>query len=126
MPAPRPILSYKRTPVRDPLVLCGSQACEGLARQVERFLRQTGSEPLVEEQVASCDLMMALVAAGFALGLTGESNIPACRESGVVGRPLAGCSPELTTYLLRSTREPSATLARFIERAQAIESSEDA
>ncbi|MDT4805769.1 Hca operon transcriptional activator HcaR [compost metagenome] len=130
VPERHPILSHKHIPLEEllryPLVLCDPQACEGHARQVERFLRQAEAEPLVVEQVASCDLMMALVAAGFALGLTGESNIPACRESGVVGRPLAGCSPELTTYLLRSTREPSATLARFIERAQAIESSEDA
>jgi DNA-binding transcriptional LysR family regulator len=129
VPERHPILSHKRIPLEEllryPLVLCDPQACEGHARQVERFLRQAEAEPLVVEQVASCDLMMALVSAGFALGLTGESNIPACREPGVVGRPLAGCSPELTTYLLRSTREPSATLVRFIERVQAIESSED-
>ncbi|MCY1553169.1 hypothetical protein D9M68_896240 [compost metagenome] len=106
-------------------MLCDPQACEGHARQVERFLRQAEAEPLVAEQVASCDLMMALVVAGFALGLTGESNIAACRESGVVGRPLAGYCPVLTTYLLHSTREPSEALARFIERVQAIESSED-
>ncbi|MCY1260378.1 Hca operon transcriptional activator HcaR [compost metagenome] len=129
VPERHPILSHKRIPLEEllryPLVLCDPQACEGHARQVERFLRQAEAEPLVAEQVASCDLMMALVAAGFALGLTGESCIAASRESGVVGRPLAGCSPELTTYLLRSTREPSATLARFIERVQASESSED-
>lgn len=130
VPARHPILSHKRIPVEEllryPLVLCDPLACEGHARQVERFLRQAEGEPLVVEQVASCDLMMALVAAGFALGLTGESNIAACRESGVVGRPLAGCCPVLITYLLRSTREPSVTLARFIERVQAIESSGDA
>jgi len=130
VPARHPILSHKRIPVdellRYPLVLCDPQACEGHARQVERFLRQTGTEPLVAELVVSCDLMMALVAAGFALGLTGESNIAACRESGIVGRSLAGCCPVLTTYLLRSTREPSVTLARFIERVQAIESAENA
>lgn len=130
VPARHPLLSHKRIPVEEllryPLVLCDPQACEGHARQVERFLHQSGTEPLVAEQVASCDLMMALVAAGFALGLTGESCIAASRESGVVRRPLAGCCPVLTTYLLRSTREPSVTLARFIERVQGIESSEDA
>ncbi len=128
VPARHPILSHKRIPLEEllryPLVLCDPQACEGHARQVERFLRQADGEPLVAEQVASCDLMMALVAAGFALGLTGESNITACRESGVVGRPLAGCCPLLITYLLRSTREPSEALARFIERLQASQPSE--
>lgn len=129
VPERHPILSHKRIPLEEllryPLVLCDPKACEGHARQIERFLRQAEAEPLVAEQVASCDLMMALVAAGFALGLTGESYVAASRESGVVGRPLAGCSPELTTYLLRSIREPSATLTRFIARIQAIESSED-
>lgn len=129
VPERHPILVHKRIPLEEllryPLVLCDPQACEGHARQVERFLRQAGAEPLIAEQVASCDLMMALVAAGFALGLSGESCIAASRETGIVGRPLAGRTPQLTTYLLRSTREPSATLARFIERVEAINSSED-
>ncbi|WP_137819164.1 LysR family transcriptional regulator [Pseudomonas sp. 2FG] len=122
VPARHPILSYKRIPVEEllryPLVLCDPQACEGHARQVERFLRQTGSEPLIAEQVTSCDLMMALVAAGFALGLAGESSISTCRETGVIGRSLAGVCPLLTTYLLHSTREPPLTLSRIIERVQ--------
>ncbi|SDP98532.1 LysR family transcriptional regulator [Ectopseudomonas guguanensis] len=128
VPVRHPILSYKRVPVEEllryPLVLCDPQVCEGHARQVERFLRQSGSEPLVAEQVASCDLMMALVAAGFALGLVGESNIATCREPGVIGRPLAGVCPLLTTYLLHSTREPPVALSRIIERVQTIESVE--
>ncbi|MXP72857.1 LysR family transcriptional regulator [Pseudomonas aeruginosa] len=128
VPERHPILSHKRIPLEEllryPLVLCDPQACEGHARQVERFLRQTEAEPLVAEQVASCDLMMALVAAGFALGLAGESCIAASRASGVVGRALRS-APKLTTYLLRSPREPSATLARFIERVQTIDSSDD-
>jgi DNA-binding transcriptional LysR family regulator len=130
VPERHPVLSHKRIPLEEllryPLVLCDPQACEGHARQVERFLRQAGVEPLVAEQVASCDLMMALVAAGFALGLTGKSNIAASRETGIIGRPLAGGSPALTTYLLRSAREPSVTVVRFIERVRAITFSEDA
>jgi hypothetical protein len=67
---------------------------------------------------------MALVSAGFGLGLTGAAHIEASREQGVVARPLAGRSPMLTTYLLRLDSEPSETLARFVERVQAIESPE--
>ena len=107
-----------------PLVLADPQACEGHARQVERVLRRVDMEPLVAERVTSCDLMMALVSAGFGLGLTGAAHIEASREQGVVARPLAGRSPVLTTFLLRPEGEPSETLARFIERVQAIESPE--
>ena len=85
------------------------------------MLRRADIEPLIAERVASCDLMMALVSAGFALGLTGEAHIAASRESGVVARPLASRVPPLTTYLLRLEGEPSDELAHFIERVQAIE-----
>lgn len=130
VPARHPLLAHKRIPLdellRYPLVLCDPQVCEGHARHVERVLRRADMEPLVAERVASCDLMMALVSAGFALGLTGEANIIASRESGVVARPLASRVPPLTTYLLRPEGEPSDVLARFIERVQAIDAPKSA
>lgn len=126
VPARHPLLKHKRIPLEEvlryPLVLCDLEVCEGHARQVERVLRRVDMEPLVAERVASCDLMMALVSAGFALGLTGAPYIMASRESGVVARPLAGRSPLLTTYVLHREGEFSDVLSRFIERVQAIES----
>ena len=128
VPARHPLLAHKRIPLEEvlryPLVLCDPVACEGHARQVDRVLRRADMEPLVAERVATCDLMMVLVSAGFALGLTGAAHIAASREQGVVARPLTGRSPLLTTYLLRLNTEPSGTLARFMERVQAIDSPE--
>ena len=130
VPARHPLLKYKRIPLdevmRYPLVLCDPIACEGHARQVERVLRQADVEPLIAERVTSSDLMMALVSAGFALGLTGAPHIAASREPGVVARPLAGRSPVLTTYLLHRESESSEVLSRFIERVQAIDLPEGA
>ncbi|WP_186039827.1 LysR family transcriptional regulator [Burkholderia gladioli] len=130
VPARHPLLVHKRIPLEEllryPLVLCDQQACEGHARQVERVLRRVDMEPLVAERVVSCDLMMALISAGFALGLTGAAHITASREQGVVARPLVGRATMLRTYLLRLDSEPSGTLARFIERVQAIDSPEAA
>lgn len=129
VPARHPLLKHKHIPLEEmlryPLVLCDPQVCEGHARQVERVLRRVDMEPLIAERVASCDLMMALVSAGFALGLAGASHIMASRESGVVARPLAGSSPFLTTYVLRREGESSEVLARFIERVQTLESPDD-
>lgn len=126
VPARHPLLAHKRIPLEEllryPLVLCDPQACEGHARHVDRVLRRMDVEPLIAERVASCDLMMALVSAGFALGLAGAAHITASREPGVVARPLAARVPPLTTYLLRPEGEPSDVLVRFIERVQAIES----
>ena len=126
VPARHPLLVHKRIPLdallRYPLVLCDPQVCEGHAKHVERVLRRTGMEPLIAERVASCDLMMALVSAGFALGLTGEAHISTSREAGVVARPLASRVPPLTTYLLRLEGDPSDEISRFIERVRAIQS----
>jgi DNA-binding transcriptional LysR family regulator len=128
VPARHPLMAYRRIPLdellRYPLVLGDPIVCEGHARQIARVLRAVDREPLVAEQVTSVDLMMALVSAGFALGLAGSSQIAASREPDVVARPLAGRSPRLTTYLLRLDRAPSETLARFIERVGGIESPE--
>jgi DNA-binding transcriptional LysR family regulator len=125
VPARHPLLTFKHLPLEEvlryPLVLCDPQACEGHARQIDRALRRADQEPLIAERVASIDLMMALVSAGFALGLVGASQIAASREPGVVARPLAGCSQMLTTYLLRLNNEPSEALGRFIERVYTIE-----
>lgn len=128
VPARHPLLKHKRIPLDEvlhyPLVLSDLQVCEGHARQVERVLRRSDLEPLVTDRVASFDLMMTLVSAGFALGLAGAPHITSSREPGVVARPLAGRSPVLRTYLLRREGEASETLSRFIERVQAIESPE--
>lgn len=128
VPARHPVLAHKRIPLdellRYPLVLCDPQICEGHAKHVERVLRRTEMEPLIAERVASADLMMALVAAGFALGLAGAAHIAASREPGVVARPLAARVPPLTTYLLYPESEPLEVLERFIGRVQAIESLE--
>lgn len=128
VPARHPLLVYKRIPLEEllryPLVLCDPQVCEGHAKHVDRVLRRADMEPLIAERVVSCDLMMALVSAGFALGLTGAAHIHASREPGVVARPLAARVPPLTTYLLRPESEPSDALERFIERVQAFDSPE--
>lgn len=124
VPARHHLLKYKRIPLEEllqfPLVLCDAQTCEGHAKQVDRALRRSDREPLIAERVASFELMMVVVSAGFALGLAGGPHIVASREAGVVARPLAGRSPMLTTYLLRPVGEPSEVLARFIERVQTI------
>lgn len=127
VPARHPLLVHKSIPLEEvlryPLVLCDPHVCEGHARQVKRVLRRVDKEPLIAERVASFDLMMALVSAGFALGLASESHIINSHESGVVARSLAGNSPMLTTWLLRPGGEPSETVDRFIQRVGAIESS---
>ncbi|WP_422846999.1 LysR family transcriptional regulator [Acidovorax sp. M14] len=125
VPARHPLLAYKQIPLdevlRYPLALGDARICEGHARQIDRILRQSSMNPLIVERVASFDLMMTLVSAGFVLGLAGASQMAASREPSVVARPLAGGPHLLTTYLLRVGGEPSDSLCRFIERVYAVE-----
>lgn len=125
LPARHPLLVHKRIPLdevlRYPLVMCDPQSCEGYGQQIARILRRADADPLIAEQVTSLELMLTLVAAGYALALVGASQVIACRNADVVGRPLAGRSPTLTTYLLRRDTDPSETLSRFIDRVSPID-----
>jgi len=120
VPAKHPLLMYKRVPLdevlRYPLVMCDPKVCESYGRQIERILRAVDMDPLVAEEVASLDLMLTLVAAGYALALVGASQVTACRNPDVITRPLAGRSPMLITYLVRRDTDPSEVLSRFIDR----------
>lgn len=124
MPARHELLAHRRVPLDEvlqhPLVLGDPAVCEGHAKQIDRILRKQDRELLIEQYVATFDVMMTFVSAGLALGLAGAAHIASSREPGVVGRPLAGKSPMLTTYLLRRDAEPSQALARFIERVEAL------
>jgi DNA-binding transcriptional LysR family regulator len=121
VPARSPLLAYKQVPLEEilkyPMVIWHPEAYEGTYQQVKRVLDTASGEPIVGAQVESFDLMMALVAAGYGVGVGVATRISACRHLGVVMRPLACGTPSLTTYLLRSPAKPSDSLDRFIERA---------
>ena len=123
VPARHPLLAYKRIPLEEvlryPLAMGDPQCREGYCRQIERILRTVDQEPLVAEQVKSFDLMIALVAAGYALGLVGASQIALSQELGIVARPLAGHA-RLTTWLLRRDDAPPESVVRFIDRLAAL------
>jgi len=120
VPARHPLLAHKSIPLdevlRYPLVLCHPETSEGCHQQVERMLGLAALEPLVAEQVATLDLMLTLVAAGYGLGFASSAQIAACRCPEVATRPLADRSPMLATYLLRPDLSASEPLSRFIER----------
>ncbi|MDP3885503.1 LysR family transcriptional regulator [Hydrogenophaga sp.] len=121
VPSRHPLLIHKQLPLEEvlryPLVLCDPTTCEGGCRQLARVLRTTALEPIVAERVASHDLMVTLVAAGYGLGFSTEAHVSTSHHPEIVTRPLAGRTPVLTTYLIRRIGEPSEALHRFVERA---------
>lgn len=124
VPARSPLLAYTHVPLpevlRYPMVLWDPTACAGIHRQVDCILHDVTDTPIVAERVASSDLMMTLVAAGFGTGLAPAAQIVAHRPLGVVMRPLAGLSPQLITYLLRPKAEADDSLSRFAGRAMRV------
>ncbi|WP_122825940.1 LysR family substrate-binding domain-containing protein [Burkholderia pseudomallei] len=120
VPARHPLLKHTRIPLEDvlryPLVLCHPETCEGSRRQIDRVLRMVDSEPIVADHVTTHDMLIALVAAGYGIGLTNATHVEDFSHADVVVRPLAGRSVSLTTYILRPQGEPSETLRNFIER----------
>ena len=121
VPSRHPLLIHKNLPLEEvlryPLVLCSPESCEGSSLQLARVLRATDLEPIVVEQVASHDLMVTLVAAGYGLGFSTDGHVSASHHPEIVTRPLAGRTPMLTTYLIRRIGDPSEALQRFVERA---------
>ncbi|MBS3936241.1 MAG: LysR family transcriptional regulator [Sulfuritalea sp.] len=120
LPARHPLLAFRAIPfdkvMQYPLVLCHPETCEGRYRQIKRIFRSSGFDPTIAEYVASNDVMLALVAAGYGLGLACHAQIIAYHRSEVVTRRLAGKTPTLTTYLLRPEADAHAQLDRFIAR----------
>ena len=123
MPARHELLAHRRVPLDEvlqhPWCWATRQFAKAMpSRSTASCASRTGA--LIEQYVATFDVMMTFVSAGLALGLAGAAHIASSREPGVVGRPLAGKSPMLTHYLLRRDAEPSQALARFIERVEAL------
>lgn len=124
IPTHHPLLVLKEVPleelVRYPLVMCDPQVCEGYRREVARLLRALKQEPTIAEHVASADMMLTLVGAGYGIGFTSAARVAVCHHPNVVVRPLAIADAVLTTYLLRSDNvTPSMSLDRFIDRLHA-------
>lgn len=121
LPARHPLLVCKQLPLEKvlkyPLILCHPENCEGHYKQIERLLRAVETQPVIAEHASSHDVMFALIAAGYGLGLACEAQVRAYHNPDVVSRPIDGGPLMLTTYLLRPDNEPSVQLGRFIQRA---------
>jgi DNA-binding transcriptional LysR family regulator len=69
------------------------------------------------EYVASMELLLTLVAAGYGTGLISAAQAETFQRSDLVVRPLGFRGATITTYIL-FRHDPSSLVARFNERAQ--------
>ncbi|WP_052166031.1 LysR family transcriptional regulator [Cupriavidus sp. WS] len=121
IPRRHPLLAHPRVPlgelIRHPLLLCHSCRCEGYAHQVASLLSTVDTKPTIAEQIASLDMTLTLVAAGYGVGFATASTMAMCNHPNVIARPLDSEDAVLTTYLLWPAGEIVDSMLRFIERA---------
>lgn len=130
LPTRHPLLAYKEVPlqevVRYSLVLCDPQVCDGCHQQRENLFRSVSVQPTVTEYVNTHSLMLALVAAGYGVGLSSAVHLEGWTQADVIARPLAERDASLTTYLLRPQGDISEPLRHFIDRADRVARTQDA
>ncbi|UVL64792.1 LysR family substrate-binding domain-containing protein [Pseudomonas sp. B21-031] len=124
LPPRHPLLAHKHVPLAElsacPLVLFHPELQSGLHQQVSSLLAGTGSPLTVAAQASSQEMLISLVAAGYAVGLSCAAQLGARDTQGIVLRPLAGEPVRVSKHLLYAAYEPDTPLARFIHRAQRI------
>jgi len=124
-PIRHPLLAYQAIPPHAlagyPLILCDWQGSE-----LSGLLPSLEDDAHIVERVASHDMMLALVGAGYGIGFITINRFALCRRSDVVVRPLTGDAAVTTTYLLYlANPNLTASLARFIARLPAQDSEPD-
>ncbi|WP_047526719.1 LysR family transcriptional regulator [Pseudomonas sp. 11/12A] len=122
-----PLLVHPQIPLeallRYPLVMADPRLFGQCNGELNRLLHTATSKPGIVEYVASMDMMLTLVAAGYGVGFANAARIGVCNRSDIVTRPLKAPNVIHTTYLLRPSgctdTSPTPPLDRFIARLHA-------
>lgn len=125
--ARHPLLVHPQIPLEDlmryPLVMPDPRLYGQCNCGLNGLLQTATGKPRVVEHVASMDMMLTLVAAGYGVGVANAARISVCHRPDIVIRPLAAPNVIQTTYLLRPDRGadiPSGMpLDRFMARLRA-------
>nr|WP_269807659.1 LysR family transcriptional regulator [Pseudomonas sp. NMI795_08] len=124
LPPRHPLLAYKRVPLADlsacPLVLFHPELQRGLHQQVSSLLASAEASLTVAAQASSQEMLISLVAAGYAVGVSCAAQLKAHNIEDIVLRPLAGEAVCISTHLLYAAYEPDTPLARFVQRTLRI------
>lgn len=124
VPALHPILEHSAVPLVElahyRLIMCDPRVCEGCCRELNRLLNTADCDWDVVAHVASMEMMLTLVAAGYGIGFAVAAKAAASVHPDVVFRPLAGDAAVIVTYLLRfDTENTSPVVERFVARLHA-------
>lgn len=123
LPENSPLVRHDKIPLeealRHRLVLWRSEVCKSMYERITQLVDTVESAPDMVVYVDRFDLMTTLVAAGYGIGFAPKSHILSVRHMGIVMRPIAETTPQLTTYLLSTDTQISGPAERFMMRALA-------
>lgn len=117
--ARHPLLVDKQIPLEDliryPLVVADPRLFGNCDCEVGQLLRDAAVK-LDVEYVASMDMMLTLVAAGYGVGFANAARMRVLNRPDIVMRPLAAQNVIHTTYLLRPESDPGTPAAISLDR----------
>lgn len=120
IPARHPLLDHKEVPLSSitgsRLIILDENVHQGTFAQIEQVLNTLNYPATTGARVASMDLMMTLVSAGYGTAIIGESHANAYKLDGVVMRPIAAPCPTLHSYFLYPIHTHVDSLNNLIER----------
>ncbi|WP_292618263.1 LysR family substrate-binding domain-containing protein [Nitrobacter sp. 62-23] len=122
MPSKHPLTQRKQVALVDvvlePLVLCQRDTGLGHQCQIEQIIRTVTATPNITDTAATLSMLVALVIAGYGIGLATTAQLEAVSASELVLRPLSDVSKLVKTWLMMRAETPAEPLARFIEHAR--------
>jgi DNA-binding transcriptional LysR family regulator len=99
------------------LILLGERSAAG-TEPIDPWLLSSAQTAESIEYVASIELLLTKVAAGYGAGLLSAAQAETHRRSDLVIRPVQIPGAVTTTYLLHRHDDPSSVVVRFIARAE--------
>jgi DNA-binding transcriptional LysR family regulator len=102
------------------VILLGERLSAG-TEPIDAWLLSSAQTAQSVEYVASMELLLTMVAAGFGAGLISATQAETNRRSDLVIRPLQIPGAIVTTYLIHRHDDPSSVVARFTARAQKMD-----
>ena len=116
------LLAYREVPCQE--VLKQSVICsQSTAHEPWRMTAQRVFDGMLQEReqtVATFDVAMTLVGAGYGIAIAPAARLTGYLHRGVAVRPLAGAPTIVMAYLLRRNASLSDTQARFARRARLV------
>lgn len=116
------LLAYREVPCKEVLkqpVVCSRSTDDDPWRAV---LRQLFGDSLQQNQktVATFDVAMTLVSAGYGIALAPANRLADYAQRGIAARPLAGAPLVALAYLLHRSTTLSGPQARFAQRVHSV------